>query len=214
MSVAPDDLVTDMASTGLAQDTDETQTALWSYRTNGTLQASWRTERSQWPPWSSFRPCHSRRSDAHPGGAGCRRRSEGDRRQRSARSWLRQPRRSPPPGGRVVMSGGLSASNCIHDGAAPAPARPGRRKPIVDLRGAAKTPGRPLVRIRVAFSRVHAQPPLQLGNLRLELLDPLGLPHHEGRQLLIGRTPASRHPAMIDKTRRRSSSHAADLTGK
>jgi hypothetical protein len=59
--------------------------------------------------------------------------------------------------------------------------------------------------------RVHAQPPLQLGNLRFELLYPLSLSHHEGRQLRIGRTLAGRHPAMIDKTGRRSSSHAADL---
>src|SRR3954451_1630726 len=57
----------------------------------------------------------------------------------------------------------------------------------------------------------NTSPPLQLGNLRFQLLDPLSLPHHQGRQLLIGRTSAGRHPAMIDKTRRRSSSHAAHL---
>jgi hypothetical protein len=59
---------------------------------------------------------------------------------------------------------------------------------------------------------VLPQPPPQLGNLSLELLDPLGLPHDERRELLIRRTPVSRHPAMIDKSRRRSSSHAGDLT--
>jgi hypothetical protein len=40
MSVTPDDLVTDVASTSSAQSTTGAQAALWSYRTNATLQAA------------------------------------------------------------------------------------------------------------------------------------------------------------------------------
>ena len=45
-----------------------------------------------------------------------------------------------------------------------------------------------------------SQLPPQISNVGLELLDPLGLPHDEDRELLVGRTPISSHPTMIDKT--------------
>jgi hypothetical protein len=60
--------------------------------------------------------------------------------------------------------------------------------------------------------RDPSQLPPQLGNLSLQRLDLLSLPHNKRRQILIRRTPVNRHHTMIYKPTERSTRHAENLT--
>jgi hypothetical protein len=84
---------------------------------------------------------------------------------------------------------------------------------------AAQRPRRGLGKRRVRRRRLRRIPavlpqlPSQLGNLSLQLRDPLGLRYDHSSKLLIGRRRISRHHTMINELKLRSTSHAGqDLT--